>query len=158
MSFEVKTDKVMEWIAKWENSFGSIARDPASIKTLIYLTLLERQNESTSYRNIADELKSRGVIEGEMDFVPLRNGMFQIRNALETDKLYEIVKKKGKEANYILKRRSQTVSKTDASNDGRIINILDPDLRPSADFVARRLMGDRRMPFYGIYLPMRAAS
>src|SRR5918912_1172806 len=29
---------------------------------------------------------------------------------------------------------------------------------PSTEFVAGKLMRDRRMPFYGIYLPMRAAS
>lgn len=163
MSFEINKVKVSDWISGWEESFGSISSDPSSIKTLIYLTLLERQDEMTSYQNIADELKSRGIVEGEMDdFTPLRNGMAQIVNALKTHHLYEIENRKnGKESSFRLKRRSQPAVKNNnhAARGGRIVRVLDDsDLKPSTEFVAAKLMRDRRMPFYGIYLPMRAAS
>ncbi|HEX7955863.1 MAG TPA: hypothetical protein VF508_02915, partial [Pyrinomonadaceae bacterium] len=79
MGFEINEAKASEWINKWKDSFGSIAEDPTSVKTLIYLTLLERGDEMSSYQDIAEELKRRGVVEGEVDdFVPLRNGMNQI--------------------------------------------------------------------------------
>ena len=163
MGFEINTDKASDWIIEWKDSFGAISDDPASMKTLIYLTLLERQNELLSYQNIADELKRRGVIEGEIDnFTPLRNGMAQLVNALQTHNLYEIENKKnGKEASYRLKRRGQNGFKSTGTGDGKIIKVLDdPGLTSSTEFeyVAEKLMIDRVMPFYGIYLPMPAAS
>lgn len=157
MSFEVKDNKASEWINQWKDSFDSIKPDTSSLKTFIYLTLLEKQNEPLSYQDIADELKNRGVINGDMDLVALRNGMYQIVKALKTDRHYEIEKmKNGKESSHLLRERSQSALK---QRSGEIVRVLDdPELAPSTKFVAEKLMRDRRMPFYGIYLPMRAAS
>lgn len=161
MSFEINKPKVAEWSRKWANSFGSINDDPASMRTLIYLTLLERQDEMTSYQDIAKELESRGMVEGEIDdFSPLRNGMAQVVSALQTHSLYKIEHQKNKkESSYRLKKRSQLGVKNQPAGHGKIVKVLDdPELMPSTEFVAEKLMRDRRMPFYGIYLPMRAAS
>lgn len=121
----------------------------------------------TSYQDIADELKRRGILEREMDkFTPLRNGMNQVIKALKkTESLYEIESStSGREASFRLKRRSQSPIKRTASSAprvGEIVKILDdPELTASMEFkyVAEKLIRDRRMPFYGIYLPMPAAS
>lgn len=153
-------DKASEWLNKWEESFDSINPDKSSLKTLIYLTLLEKKNEPLSYQNIADALKHRGVVEGEVDHVALRNGMYQIVKALETDRYYEIEKRKnGKESIYLLKKRSQSGLKNKSAKNWEVVRVLDdPELAPSTKFVAEKLMKDSQMPFYGIYLPMRAAS
>jgi hypothetical protein len=43
--------------------------------------------------------------------------------------------------------------------DGEVVHVLnDRHFRPSTEAVAAKLMTDRRMPFYSIYLPLRAAS
>lgn len=171
MSFEINETKVSEWINKWKDSFGSIADDPTSVKTLIYLTLLERGEEMSSYQDIADELKRRGVVEGEVDdFVPLRNGMNQIVNALKTHSLYQIENRKnGKVSSYRLRSRSQSAAKNNGASGTRtgkirtekIVKLLeDPVLTDATEFeyVVKKLVIDRVMPFYGIYLPMTAAS
>lgn len=166
MSFEINETKVSDWITKWKGKFGSIADDPTSVKTLIYLTLLERGEEMSTYQDIADELERRGVVAGKVtDFVPLRNGMNQIVNALETHSLYEIEKKKtGRVSSYRLKSRGQSAADsngTHGAKTGEIVKILeDPELTAAMEFeyVAQKLMIDRVMPFYGIYLPMTAAS
>lgn len=166
MSFEINESKASEWISKWKDSFGPIAEDPTSVKTLIYLTLLERSDEPTSYQDIADELKRRGVIEGEVeDFVPLRNGMNQILNALKTHGLYEVENRKnGRASSFRLKSRDRSAAKNNGAGEGRVGKIVktldDPELTAATEFeyVAEKLMIDRVMPFYGIYLPMTAAS
>lgn len=166
MSFEINEAKATEWMNKWKDSFGSIAEDPTSVKTLIYLTLLERGGEMSSYQDIAEELERRGVVEGEVnDFVPLRNGMNQIVNALRTHSLYEIENRKnGRVSSYRLKSRTHSAASnngTGGAKTGKIVKILDdPELTATTDFeyVVKKLAIDRVMPFYGIYLPMTAAS
>jgi hypothetical protein len=166
MSFEINEAKVSDWMTKWKSSFGPIAEDPTSLKTLIYLTLLERGNELTSYQDIAEELKRREVVKGEMDdFVPLRNGMNQIVNALKTHSLYEIENRKnGRASSYRLKSRTHSTASnngTGGAKTGKIVKMLDdPELTATTDFeyVVKKLAIDRVMPFYGIYLPMTAAS
>lgn len=166
MGFKINQPKVSEWINKWRDSFGPIAEDPTSVKTLIYLTLLERGNDLSSYQDIADELERRGVVEGEVnDFVPLRNGMNQIVNALKTHDLYEIENRKtGRVSSFRLKSRAQSAAKSNGASGvkpGAIVKVLeDPELTAATefDYVVNKLVIDRVMPFYGIYLPMTAAS
>lgn len=175
MSFSIRTERAAQWVGEWEGHFGTLNPDPTSTKTLIFLTLLERQDEMTSYQDIADELNARGVLEGKIDnFTPLRNGMAQLGNALQTHNLYELENRKsGKESNFRLKRRSPSAATATIANRGQsastnaaamgegIVTVFnDPELTASTEFelVAEKLMLDRRMPFYGIYLPMPAAS
>lgn len=175
MSVKIRKDKAAQWIGAWEGHFGTLNPDPNSVKTLIFLTLLERQDEPTSYQDLAEELTARGVLEGEMDsFTPLRNGMAQLVNALQTHALYELENRKsGKESNFRLKRRApsattpaaamttrQQAAGIGARGEGIVTVLDDPELTASTEFnfVAEKLMIDRRMPFYGIYLPMPAAS
>lgn len=163
MSVEIDTQKASDWISNWKNDFQSVNDDPTSFKTLIYLTLLERQNEMSSYQDIADELSRRGLVDQKIEsFVPLRNGMNQLVKSLKTDQLYEIeMRKNKKESRYRLKKRVSTpiAKATSSTREGRVVAILnDPELVPSARSVAAKLMTDLRMPFYSIYLPLRAAS
>jgi hypothetical protein len=159
MGFGIRPEKISSWIGQWENNFDSIAEDASSIKTLVYLALLERQNKWSSYEDIEKEIKDQEVIEGDIEAMSLRNGMSQIVNALKQDKLFKIEKSKnGRQALYRIKERNQSGIKANTSNEGDIISILAPDPSASMRYVAERLMRDRRMPFYGIYLPMQAAS
>lgn len=168
MSYEIKRDKISDWIRDWEDGFGLIAADPKAIKTLVYLALLERQNEWSSYEDIAKELKAREVIEKDIDdrtlALALRNGMHQIGQALKQDKIYELEKdKEGRQALYKIIKRNQFGMQLNTSSDEEIVLILNPSLPTGIDYtsmeyIAERLIKDHRMPFYGIYLPMRAAS
>lgn len=158
-----RPDRISDWISKWENHFGSVAKNGPVSKTLIYLALLERQEDGkwSSYEDIAEELKVRGIIEGNTEEISLslRNGMHQVVKALKQDELYEIEKSKDKrQALFRLRKRLTSSTKTAAPNEIDIVTILDPDPSASMTYVAERLVRDRRMPFYGIYLPMRAAS
>jgi hypothetical protein len=168
MSFEINEAKAAEWINGWRDSFDTVAADPTSVKTLIYLTLLERGEEMSSYQDITDELKRREVIKGEVtkdDMISFRNGMNQIVNALKTHSLYDIESRKsGRVSSYRLKGRDRSAARNNGAGGGavgRIVKVLeDPELTATTDFeyVAKRLIIDRVMPFYGIYLPMTAAS
>src|ERR1043165_8895385 len=111
MDYKINVENASAWINKWDKSFDSLIADPSSIKTLVYLALLERQNEMSSYQDIAEELKRRGVIDGDMGEVSLRNAMFQIVKALKQDGPYEIEKsKKGKQALYKINKQNQASS------------------------------------------------
>jgi hypothetical protein len=162
MDYKINVENASAWINKWDKSFDSLIADPSSIKTLVYLALLERQNEMSSYQDIAEELKRRGVIDGDMGEVSLRNAMFQIVKALKQDGPYEIEKsKKGKQALYKINKQNQASSSgifTVDSNDREVVSIISRDPSASAEYIAERMIRDRRMPIYGIYLPMRAAS
>lgn len=176
MSIKIRKDKVAQWIGAWEGHFGTLNPDPNSVKTLIFLTLLEKQGELISYQGIAEELMARGVLDEEFDsFTPLRNGMAQLINALQTHALYDLENRKsGKESNFQLKRRTPSAAPPAAattrkqpagagfvaSSEGIVTVLNDPEITASTEFnyVAEKLMIDRRMPFYGIYLPMPAAS
>lgn len=163
MSVEINMERASDWIASWKGDFQSVNDDPTSFKTLIYLTLLERGEQMSSYQDIADELSRRGLVDRKIEnFVPLRNGMNQLVKSLRSDRLYEIeMRKIKKEARYRLKKRTQTPAEPTQNSkpDGRVIAILnDPELVPSARSVAAKLVTDFRMPFYSIYLPLRAAS
>ncbi|MBV8855463.1 MAG: L-histidine N(alpha)-methyltransferase [Acidobacteria bacterium] len=168
MSFEINQAKTAEWITEWRDSFGPIAQDPTSVKTLIYLTLLERSGEMTSYQDITDELTRREMIEGEVtkdDLVAFRNGMSQIVNALKTHDLYDIeTRKTGRSSIYRLKSRDRAGARSNGATGpktGEIVKILeDPELTATTkyEYVAEKLVINRMMPFYGIYLPITSAS
>jgi len=158
MGILINPDRMKDWIEQWNDRFDSIAQDASSIKTLVYLALLERQKEWSSYEDIEAVIKQRGAIEGEVEAMSLRNGMSQIAKALKQDRLYKIENSKnGRQALYRIKERNRTDGRTTASTEGEIISILDSDSSVSMPYIAERLMRDRRIPFYGIYLPIQAA-
>jgi hypothetical protein len=88
-----RPDRISDWISKWENHFGSLAKNGPVPRTVIYLALLERQEDGkwSSYEDIAEELRARGIIEGNIEEISLslRNGMHQVVKALKQDQLYE---------------------------------------------------------------------
>lgn len=161
MSYKIIREGISEWISEWQDSFGSIAADRTSIRTLVYLALLERQDWS-SYEDIARELKDRGILEGDIEdrslALALRNAMSQIGQTLNQDKIYKLERDKdGRQGRFRINKRDQS-----AGDDG-IVMILNTSLPTGIDYtsmeyIAERLIKDHRMPFYGIYLPMRAAS
>jgi hypothetical protein len=162
MSIRVRPEKAAGWVSHWKESFKSLSPDPTSVKTVIYLTLLEGQGKLLSYQEIADELSKREMLDGEMtDFTPLRNGMAQITKALAADSLFELEsRKKGKESLYRLKRREGAIPYSNGSGIGVVTVLDDPELTALTEFefVTKKLFKHNAIPSYAIYLPMLAAA
>lgn len=158
MTIKVRPEKAADWVSQWKESFQSLSPDPTSIKTLIYLTLLERPGKPISYQEIADELCKREMLDGEMkDFTPLRNGMAQIEKALAGGPFELQRRKNGKESLFRLKRREGSAY----TNGIGVVTVLDdPELTALTEFefVARKLFKHNAIPSYAIYLPMPAAA
>lgn len=164
MAIRVRPERAAGWVDHWKESFKSLSPDPTSVKTVIYLTLLERQGELISYQEIADELHRREMLDGEIeDFTPLRNGMAQITKALASNGRYELESQKnGKESLFRLKPREGGAAYANGSGAGiDVLAVLDdPALSASTKykFVARKLFKHSAIPSHGIYLPLPAAA
>lgn len=125
-------------------------------RELVETALNSKKGEYLSYEDMQSVLKEMGLVSEDLDssklIANLRNGMSELNN--EKNLLDFTIEEKvfGKKKSFSL------IKKPLSERNVEVVEVIDKNDFGSMQNIARRLMRDRRMPFYGIYLPLRAVS
>lgn len=125
-------------------------------RELVELALRTKKGEYLSYEEMSDVLEKLGLVKEDVDIskliANLRNGMSEL-NSEKHFLNYTI-----EEKTYGKKKTFSLIDKPLSERKIEVVEIIDDNDFSSMQTIARRLMRDRRMPFYGIYLPLRAVA
>lgn len=125
-------------------------------RELVESALKNREGEYLSYEDMQLVLKEMELVNDDLEssklIANLRNGMSELNN--EKDLLNFTIEEKvsGKKKSFRL------VNKPLSERKAEVVEVIDKNDFSSMQNIARKLMRDRRMPFYGIYLPLRAVA
>lgn len=126
-------------------------------KELVEQALKNKKGEFLTYEDMPNVLMELGIIDEKTDIpkliLNLRNGMSELTGEQNNNSNYLIeTTTTGKIKSFKL------VDKPMSQRKAEVIEVIEKNDFSSMQTLARRLMRDRRMPFYGIYLPLRAVS
>lgn len=116
-SWSIISDKYEEWAAQWQEQMDRmLGGSSASVRSLVFLALLENRGRRLCYADLCNEISVRGVVTGEIPPQNLRVAVFEITRVLDDgEHEYRLGKRRkegGREAEFILEEAKGRESRT----------------------------------------------
>jgi|GEM_PF-1839306 len=149
--WEIIFEVFSEWIDKHKSMFESGLTPSSTIKTLLFLALLDA-NKACNYEDIKHILKLKGIIKGIVPDNTLRTAMLHLGKTL--DKIHHSLELRSSRGRFQLEQRisKPTISSLPKENSfpDPVVLLLEP-YPITAEKIARDLIEKAALPFHALY-------